>query len=274
MASWLLAATAMTAAGSARAEPPRWQDHWGEAQAAEYAAAISAGALAAYIHFLPVMEHDWGRSEPDLAVRGVLRLQTPGARRRAGEVSNVLFYGLMLQPIVDGLVTLARDERAGWQVLVLDGEVLALAALSGATLQHVSGRARPFASHCREPVSAEYAQDCRASAPDESHQSFPSGHVLYSAAGAGLTCAHHGALPVYGGGAPDAAACIAAVTGAVAQGALRLMSDRHWTSDVVVSLVLGFGIGYGLPQLRYGNDPPPPRAAGTGLRLPLYATPF
>ena len=262
-----------TMAATAEAEPLRWQGHWGDAQPAEYAAAISAGALAAYIHYLPVLERDWGRSEPDEAVRGVLRLQRPGARRVAAEVSNALFYGLVLQPIVDGLVTLARDDHAGWQMLVLDGEVLALSALTAATLQHVAGRARPFVSHCQQPVAPAYVQDCAASAPDENHQSFLSGHALYSAAGAGLTCAHHGALPVYGGGAPDAVACIVAASATVVQGALRVMADRHWTSDVVVAVAVGFGIGYGLPQLRYGKEAAV-RPAARSVMLPLYGSAF
>jgi membrane-associated phospholipid phosphatase len=269
----------------ARAEPLRWEPHWGEAQPSEYAAAVTIGAMAVLIDKMPVVELDWGVSEPDEAARRVLRLEGSRARLLANKVSDAMFYGLTFYPLVDALVVAApRDGRAAWQMLALDGEVLALAAFTSITLQHVSGRARPFLRYCKGKPLPEHARDCSESGRDEHYQSFPSGHTLLAAAGAGLVCAHHRALPIYGGGAPDAAACIGAASATLVQGALRVMADRHYLSDVVLSLGLGFGLGYGIPMAaRYGKAAPgagaraaPIRAGGapTSLSIPLYASVF
>ena len=268
-----------------RAEPLRWQPHWGQAQPAEYAAAVTAGAMAVLIDHMPVAELDWGVSEPDEVARRALRLDGSKARLLANQVSDALFYGLTFYPLVEALLVAApRDGRAAWQMLALDADVLALAALASITLQHVSGRARPFLRYCKGKPLPEHARDCSESGRDEHYQSFPSGHTLLAAAGAGLVCAHHRALPIYGGGAPDAAACIGAASATLVQGAFRVMADRHYASDVVVSLGLGFGLGYAIPMAaRYGKEAPAggattgslrARAAPVSLSIPLYASVF
>jgi membrane-associated phospholipid phosphatase len=44
-------------------------------------------------------------------------------------------------------------------------------------------------------------------------------------------------------------ACALATTGAVATGVSRLMSDRHYATDVIVGFGFGFGFGYAVPTL-------------------------
>jgi membrane-associated phospholipid phosphatase len=281
-AAWLLATAVTTLGMPARAEPLRWEPHWGRAQPAEYAAAVTAGVMAVLIDRMPVVELDWGVSEPDEAARRALRLDAPRSRLLANQVSDAMFYGLTFYPLAEAvLVAAPRDGRTAWQMLALDGQVLALAALSSITLQHVSGRSRPFLRYCTKNPAPEHARDCTESGRDEHYQSFPSGHTVLAAAGAGLVCAHHRALPLYGGGAPDAAACIAAASATLVQGTLRVMADRHYLTDVVLGLGLGFGLGYGIPMAaRYGNERPaarssaPSSAAPLTFSMPLYASVF
>jgi hypothetical protein len=60
-------------------------------------------------------------------------------------------------------------------------------------------------------------------------------------------------LPLYGGGAPDIAACAATTTFAASAGVLRIVADRHHASDVLVGALIGAGAGFALPMaLSYG----------------------
>src|SRR5690606_36190453 len=71
------------------------------------------------------------------------------------------------------------------------------------------------------------------------------------ATGAGLACAHHTHLPLYGGGIADLRACLGAVTLTLTTGALRIASDKHWATDVLTGHLIGFSVGYVLPSLLY-----------------------
>lgn len=279
----LLALVVFTGSSAATAETLRWEPRWGTAQPAEYAAAVTAGAMTLLVDRLPVAELDWGVSEPDELARRALRLDRSSSRLVASHASDALLYGLILYPVVDALLVAApRSGRVAWQMLVLDAEVLGPAAFITVTLEHVSGRGRPFLRHCLQGRASE-PRDCTESGREEHYKSFPSGHTVLGAAGAGLVCAHHGALPLYGGGAPDAAACIGAAAATLVQGALRVMGDRHYLSDVVFGLGLGFGLGYGIPMARYSRGTTTAGARATGqpssaarptFTMPVYASTF
>ena len=58
-----------------------------------------------------------------------------------------------------------------------------------------------------------------------------------------------GAEPVYGGGAADGVACAGAFVVAGVTGALRVASDQHYLSDVLVGATVGTLVGLGLPWL-------------------------
>lgn len=88
--------------------------------------------------------------------------------------------------------------------------------------------------------------------------SFFSGHTALTAAAAGLTCAHHQFLPLYGGGWADRAACAAAIAASASTGLLRVMSDRHYMSDILVGGAFGFLVGYGVPRLLHYRHPATP----------------
>lgn len=80
-------------------------------------------------------------------------------------------------------------------------------------------------------------------------QAFWSGHTTIVAASAGLVCANHQYIPLWGSSAADAGACGLASTAALVTAVSRLAADRHYASDVIVGLGIGFGFGYGVPTL-------------------------
>src|SRR5262249_22472634 len=85
---------------------------------------------------------------------------------------------------------------------------------------------------------------------------------MMSFTSAGLTCAHHTHLPLYGGGAVDIIACAVVLTAAAAEPVLRIAADHHYATDVTVGAVLGFASGYALPMaLHYGRGASAPAMA-------------
>jgi hypothetical protein len=124
-------------------------------------------------------------------------------------------------------------------------------ALTGAltlTAQKV-GRERPAARGC--VGDPDYSPKCRNT--KGLTESLFSGHTAVNFTAAGLLCAHHQHLPLYGGGVPDVAICVVGLTIASAQGALRVMTDDHYASDVLIGTGVGLFSGYVLPHLlHYG----------------------
>ena len=64
---------------------------------------------------------------------------------------------------------------------------------------------------------------------------------------------HHAALPLYGSDFGGALACGVTMTSATATAVMRIVADKHWTTDVLIGSGLGLGLGFGLPYLlHYG----------------------
>ena len=281
--AWLLAIAALAVPGRAAADELRWRDEWGVVSQQEYGVALTFGALTLLIHTMPVKEVDWGTVEADERTRNWLRFESPTARAVSRTASDLLFYSLMAYPVVVDslLVTLPRNDHVAWQMLVLDLETLAVAGLVAVTLEHIMGRQRPYVRECVGGPSEASRGDCTASGPKESYKSFPSGHALMAFASAGLICANHVRLPLYGGGAPDRIACGAAMGLATVQSALRITGDRHYLSDVLLGAALGSAIGYGLPTvLHYGKSdddegaPAVPAPGAVGAAVPVWTGRF
>lgn len=259
------------AAGPAaeRAAPPdpekssrdlRWNDRWARVRALEYAATLTFGVGALAATKIPVINRGWDRNAVDEAVRDGLRLKDADARSTARDVSDGIFYGMLAFPFVDDLVALPRSRDVTWQLLMISGESMAVSGLTSVLTERTTGRERPFVRECaKDPRSYKGCAD-----HDEKYQSFVGGHTLMSFTTAGLTCANHGHVPLYGGGAADIAVCAVAVSAASAEPFLRLAADHHYASDLVLGASLGFASGYGLPMLlHYGRDAASTRIASS-----------
>ncbi len=182
----------------------------------------------------------------DSVVRSWLRASTPEGRDRADDISDYMWYGSTYYVLLDGLVTPLASDRlntdVAFQLTLLNWQAIGLSGLL-ARMAHVSvGRTRPSLQGCSTAPDTTNPCEFRGA-------SFVAGHAMMSAANAGLACANHGALPLYGGGVADRLVCPVMVTNALTVGVLRIVADKHWLSDTVPGLAVGGAVGFGLPWL-------------------------
>lgn len=217
-----------------------------------------AVATAIQFWWRPSTPHWTGPILFDEGVRDVLLIRNDRARKTATAISDVNFYAMLTLPtLIDvGLVTAwAQDkpEVAG-QMVGMNLLSHGIAGLMAYSVTALVARQRPFAGPCMD--DRNYDPAC--GDPGSVNASFFSGHAAAAAAGAGVTCVHHEYLPLYGGGIGDTLACAVGVTMAASVGLLRIMTDNHYATDILVGSGLGFGLGYGLPYFlhyRHGRLP-------------------
>ena len=70
-----------------------------------------------------------------------------------------------------------------------------------------------------------------------------------------LTCVHHSHLPLYGGGAGDTVACGVMLGAALMNGFGRVVTEKHYPSDLVVGFGVGAFAGWVLPELLHYAHP-------------------
>jgi membrane-associated phospholipid phosphatase len=219
-----------------------------------------------------------GRSTPrwtggilfDDAVRDSVRLRSPGARDAVRGLSDIMATSTAALAVgLDALaVPLFRGRSdIAWQLVLMDAEAIAASGLLTTSAYYYTGRARPSYDDCQRNPSFDPL--CNAGATS----SFWSGHTAGAFAAAGLSCAHHAYLHLYGDPTADALGCAGMITLASTTGVLRLVGDRHFASDVLVGAAVGFGFGYGLPVLLHytaGRDESlivTPSSQGFGLAV-------
>jgi membrane-associated phospholipid phosphatase len=214
---------------------------------------VAAGAVV--VQFLtrtPVKPRWTGPILFDGAARRAIVASSPAGRNRADLVSDVFWYTPTLLPYVESVLLPLLTDRGNWdvawQLSAMNLQAAALNWLITRSGHRFIARQRPDVEPCRQ--NSDYSKVCSA----RDNASFPSGHVSSGMMGAGLTCAHHGNLPLYGGNAGDIVVCGATVAMALANGVARMAADRHYASDVVAGALVGLGAGLGLPVLlHYGR---------------------
>jgi membrane-associated phospholipid phosphatase len=223
----------------------------------EYVASGLVSAAGLYVQFgtdrLPVGSWTNGVLFDD-GIRGAFRSTTPEGRRRAAVASDYLWWTTQYFPIVvDSLIVPLATDRGNtdvaFQMLLLDWQAQSLAFLLTRALHRTVGRGRPLLEECE--ADPAYDGLCSPASAGGAHASFFSGHTSMAFAGAALTCAHHQHLPLYGGNAADLAACAVTLATATTTGVLRVVSDRHWATDVLGGALIGLATGYGLPYLMH-----------------------
>jgi membrane-associated phospholipid phosphatase len=225
-----------------------WDPRWHRFRIVEYVTTGVTGiaAIGVFYFVKPSEEAHWvGPILFDTAVRNALRLHTRSGLEAAATASYVTAVIPPAQALVDSLILPAVDRNFDlmWQLGMMDAQSFAFSALVTTSLYDTVGRARPSYLDCKSGKSVDPL--CNSG----EFASFPSGHTSAAMTGAGLICAHHGALPLYGGGPWDVAACVEGLTVATGVGVLRMMADRHYLSDVLVGGAIGFFSGYALPRL-------------------------
>lgn len=234
-----------------------WHDHWRPVGTREY---VTIGILGAAILgvrlFVPTpSEATW--DEPilfDGAMRSALRIDSPAGRKTAGTISDVLFAWEVLHPtVIDPLLVAwwqRESPRVAWEMTVINAQSYGLTLLVNDITKRVSSRARPWVSEddcARDPSGESCGSGGR-------YQAFYSGHSAVTATGAGLICAHHTQLSLYQNNFLDTGTCLLAVAGTAVTGAMRIASDNHWASDVIIGHAMGYMSGYLLPTLVYYKE--------------------
>jgi membrane-associated phospholipid phosphatase len=263
----VLLASAMLAESSAAfaGDPDRveWSPDWPRFRLVEAidTLALAVGAYVINAYWKPPEHAAWSSGILwDKAVRDALRGQTLGVQRTASNVSNYLYLGAVVAPLVidNAVVALAvhRSPDVALQMTLIDAQALAMAGAVSLATEHAVGRARPYTTSCgpdgvvRDASGHPLLWSCGNSGD---FQSFYSGHAAVTATMAGLTCVHHEHLPLYGGGFADLAPCLLMIGVSTATGIARIVADRHWSTDVITGWSVGFVSGYVVPSLlHYG----------------------
>ncbi|HEU4408867.1 MAG TPA: phosphatase PAP2 family protein [Polyangiaceae bacterium] len=231
----------------------RWEyPRFGTAHVATSGVA-TAGGLALELFVRNTPDGNWTSGVLfDGEARHAFAGRSAGVRERADVASDYLWHSLQSYPVlIDGLlVPLAFDRgntEVALQMSLINWQAMSFTHFFTRVSHRTAGRGRPALQSCRDDPG--YSEEVCEGGPPISKVSFISGHTSMSFAGAGLICAHHSALPLYGGGLPDGLACGVALTAASTTGVLRVVADKHWASDVLVGAALGFGMGFGMPML-------------------------
>jgi membrane-associated phospholipid phosphatase len=264
-------AFAQAGLGTLDAPTLHFKPEWRRSDIFDYLLIGGASAAAASIALWvpsPESKPDW--DSPilfDSWVRDGISAGSQSGRNRAAAISDILLWSSVAHVLADAAVVAPLGHRApdvGWQMLLMDAEAYSVSLLLNAGIKRATARARPDAAACKQDPN--YDGGCK---DRDAYVSFYSGHASLSATSAGLLCAQHSELSLYGG-VWDGAACATGIAVASVTGALRIVGDRHWASDVITGHLVGFSIGYFLPKLlHFRASPERPSTTGTVGMLPL-----
>lgn len=238
-------------AGKVELNPAHRQVAWPEYVIAPL---LLAGAFGQSAFFKAQPDAEWtGPVLFDRGAQSALRVSSPGARSLAHQTSNVLLAASALQAMVIDPWLVAgwlhgRPDIA-WQLTVINAEAFGLTEFSNRLAKQLVSRERPYGETCDPSTDGSCVSEAR-------NRSFFSGHATASSTFAGLTCAHHQRLALYGSFAADLGACVGALGVSVGTGMLRIVSDNHWASDVLLGHLVGFSTGYLLTSALYYAAPP------------------
>jgi len=249
--------SSLWASEPAAAEPASvsWDPDWPRFRTSE---AIVTGAMllpiAGAVFLYPHPDDNWhGGILFDDWVRDALVIESRDGRDQTAFYSDLVYRYLPLYTLlVDNALVTWGIHGAGDVALEMLGMNLEAYAIAGAIVLtgESLGRVRPAEKGCA--TDPDYSSKC--DNPSAMNKSFMSGHTAIAFTGAGLMCAHHQHLPLYGGGAGDIAACWLALGASAAAGVMRITSDNHYTTDVLLGSAIGLASGYMLPNLlHYGS---------------------
>jgi membrane-associated phospholipid phosphatase len=272
--AFAMLAHAAPARADAPAEPSPIEWRFRRSHAWEYAATAVALGTGFYLRFVAApRDANWtGGILFDDGLREEVAVKSPSNRLLVTSFTDAMFFGAMTYRFVDSLVV----PGLGWgnwdtalQMLTVDLESFGFVALTLWGTQALLARQRPYVARCGEAGIAA-AEDCR---PDqvETNRSFYAGHPAVGMTAAMLTCVHHSHLPLYGGGAGDTVACGVMVGAAVMNGFGRVVTEKHYPSDLIVGFGVGAFAGWALPELLHYAHPRSPGSTASTSAAPVRA---
>ena len=267
----------VSAVPTARAQPRlTWPTDWARVHPASYiVSSVSVGSALVFdqAYRSNSEAHTRGPWLLDEGARGALRAGTNADRERAATLSDILLAGMLAWPVLDGLAVAGlgyQSPDVAWQLTMITLEALAADLVLGTLIKLIVHRERPHGALCSRADRRLNPDRCDVRGRT---RSFYSGHASAAFTAAGATCMSHAHLPLYGDLAADTLACGGAMLTATIVGVLRLLADRHWSTDVLTGALMGLATGLLLPYaLHYGLDPRDTRPAPSAS-APLTATP-
>jgi membrane-associated phospholipid phosphatase len=219
---------------------------------AHWAEGVTAGVLGvAAIALAPVhVERRWtGQNAFDDWFRRRL-MATSAKQERYDTASDVLTFTSIGFPVLVDLIGVTligdRNKEVGLQLFAIQAQAFAISGFVTNVVK-LSGRERPWAldANC-----ASGAVDCSKSA----NKSYFSSHTSLAFTGAGLTCAEHRHLKLFGR-VGDPIACASVLALATTTGVFRVVANRHWMTDVLTGAGVGLVAGWLMPWLmHYRHD--------------------
>ncbi len=243
----------------------KWPDAWPKFHPVEYVATVILVGTNLYLEGFtkPLEKPVWTEGILfDDWIRGA-RLKSPTALKNAGLVSDFTSLAPQLPPIfIDALLLPVIDGSwdTVWQMEMINAQAYALTGVLTRGPLRLFPRQRPVVEECKtDPTIAR----CNAGP----NASFPSGHTSFAFTGAGLTCAHHLHIPLMGSRKAAVLTCVGAASLATTTAVLRVLTDRHWTTDVLVGAGIGVLSGYVMPVLLHYRGPWPNRGKSPVTRV-------
>jgi membrane-associated phospholipid phosphatase len=182
------------------------------------------------------------RNSFDNDLRSGLR---PGSRsqRDAARTASDVLLGLTagFMPLASiGKTLYERDCHQAYDMATDAFESMTLTLFVTEVTKAIAGRERPYVREC----DGSPPGDASCGSTDRK-QSFFSGHASMAAAGAGLSCSYAIKRKTWGeSSAAQVLPCALGAGAALTTGALRIVADKHWGTDVIVGLTVGATIGY------------------------------
>lgn len=225
---------------------------------------IAQGGLAVASVAIPAQINWRSPNSFDDTVRDALRLKDSEASLYGRDASDIGLVLLLNQQLVDTLfVTWWYHDKGSTalQMALIDVQTVSFSAGLNSMVAGLVGRERPYGrAICNGPIDDEgKTSDCQG---NNRYRSFFSGHTTAAFTLAALTCVHHINLPLYGGGPAEAIPCATSMLLAAGVGLLRVASDQHYFSDILVGAAFGTAVGFGVPYLfHYAHTKDQPNAA-------------
>jgi hypothetical protein len=207
-----------------------WHQEWPQFRTSEGIATLAAGIITgAIVLYGPTKTPRWrGGILFDDAVRDALRARDPHTHQVFRTIGDYTYHLSPVLPFFDALIVSTvghSDPKLAINLTAMTFEAYSYSGVSAFIATETSARERP------------------------------DGSAAISATGAGLTCANHSRIPLWGSPVADATACVLASLNALTTATTRVVADRHYASDVILGAGIGFGFGYAVPVLLHYSYP-------------------